>query len=238
MCPERTIRGELIVAAVILTIIALGAGGFYLSQTMYKANEPKLFEESTRLANLGDSMTITYREVGKQPNYVQWHGDVELTVQSATLHGSYSEALEAEGYLGEANNRSLTENRPFLVVKLDVTNIDAVENDLWWNGNKDEAPKDGIALDMSAFSIYLSNPFGFDGRSPEVLGWCTWLANGQTSGLYEKASIDLKQGETAHVVLGFPVDSDEVAKLDDAFLVCSSVFDRFYLGSPSLEGGE
>ena len=237
MPTKRMRRGELIVAAVIVLIAVLGFGGYQLNQVMYKENEPQLFEEATRSVNLGEPMTITYREIGKQCNYVRWNGDVELTVQSATLYSSYSEALEAEGYLGEANNRSLVEDGPFLVTKLDVLNIDAVENDLWWNNDKDEAPEGGIVLEMGMFDIYLSSPFGFDGGSPEVLAWCTWLANDQTSGLYEKASIDLRRGETAHIVLGFSLDEDEAAKLGDAFLVCSSVFDRFYLGSPSLEGG-
>ena len=93
MPAKRSRRGELIAAAVIVLVIALCVGGYYLSQAIYKANEPQLFEDSTRSVNAGEPMTITYREIGKECNYVKWYGDGELTVQSAVLYDSYPEAL-------------------------------------------------------------------------------------------------------------------------------------------------
>ena len=235
MPAKRSRRGELIAAAVIVLVIALCVGGYYLSQAIYKANEPQLFEDSTRSVNAGEPMTITYREIGKECNYVKWYGDMELTVQSAVLYDSYPEAREAEGDLGKTNSLFHDGSKPFLVVRLDATNIDAVEHDLWWNNDKDAAPENGVVLNMHGFDICTSTPFG---GNAERLVWCTWLANGQTSGAYEKAEIDLLQGETAHVVLGFSLEDGEEDRLADAFLVCTSIFDRFYLKPLLSKGGD
>lgn len=235
MPTKRMRRGELIAAAVIVLVIALCVGGYYLSQAIYKANEPQLFEDSTQAVNAGEPMSITYRKIGKQCNYVCWYGDVEMTVRSAVLYDSYPDALEAEGDLGKTNSLFHDGSKPFLVVRLDVTNIDAVEHDLWWNNDKDAAPENGVVLNMDGFRIYTSTPFG---GNTDSFTWCTWLANGQTSGPYEHASIDLLQGETTHVVLGFSLEDGEEDRLADAFLICDSTFDRFYLKPLLSKGGE
>ena len=46
------------------------------------------------------------------------------------------------------------------------------------------------------------------------------------------------QGETAHVVLGFSLEDGEEDRLADAFLVCTSIFDRFYLKPLLSKGGD
>lgn len=231
-------RAELVVCGALL-LGAVGFGIYQLSQVIYDMREPQIFEEAIRTVVPGDPLSLTYREVGQQSNYIPWDGTVEMTVQKVVLYPSYADASASEKNVGSANGLLNDTNRddPFLVVEVEVTNIDAEEGDYWWNRSNMEAAgisdSDGAITLQDHFSLYSESPFDSNGN---YLPSALWCVDGVSSSEYGN-SVNVPQGESVRVTLGFPLEDGAEEHLNRASLIYDSVFDRMDIGSPTL-GGE
>ena len=231
-------RSELVVCGALL-LGAAGFGVYRLGQAIYDMREPQIFEEATRTVALGETISLTYREVGQECNYIPWNGTVEMTVQRVALYPSYTDAGAAEEDAGNPNGLLNDSNRddPFLVVEVEVTNIDAEEGGYWWHQGSVDAmgisDSDGAVTLQDTFSLYSDTPFNGNGN---YLASALWCVDGVSSSEYGN-SVDVPQGETVRVTLGFPLADGTEERLDGASLIYNSIFDRMDIGSPTL-GGE
>lgn len=232
-------RSELVVCGVLL-LGAAGFGVYRLGQAVYDMREPQIFEEATQTVAPGEPISLTYREVGQQCNYIPWNGVVEMTVQRVALYPSYADASAAEEDAGNPNGLLNDSNKgdPFLVVEVEVANVDAEEGDYWWNRSNMEAAgisgSDGAITLQDGFNLYSETPFNDSGS---YLASALWCVDGASSSEYGN-SVNVPQGETVHVTLGFPLEEGAEDRLDGASLIYGgSIFDRMDIGSPTL-GGE
>lgn len=228
-------RSELVVCGALL-LGAAGFGIYRLSQAIYDIREPQIFEEATRTVSLGEPLSLTYREVGNQSNYIPWNGTVEMAVQRVALYPSYAEANTAEKNADNPNGllNSLNRDDPFLIVEVEVTNVDADEGDYWWrNANTTGiSGSDGAITLEGVFNLYSDTPFNDDDN---YLSSALWCVDGVSSSEYDNL-VDVPQGETVYVTLGFSLKDGAEEHLDDASLIYRSIFDRMDIGSPTLGG--
>lgn len=228
-------RAELVVCGALL-LGAVGFGVYQLGQAIYDMHEPQIFEEATRTVVPGEPLSLTYREVGQQSNYIPWDGTVEMTVQKVALYPSYTDASASEKNVGSANGLLNDTNRsdPFLVVEVEVANIDAEEGDYWWNQSNMEAAgtsdSDGAITLQDHFSLYSDASFGGNVNSISSALWCV---DGVSSSEYGN-SVNVPQGESVYVTLGFPLEDGAEEHLNGASLIYDSIFDRMDIGSPTL----
>lgn len=229
-------RAELVSCGLLL-LGAAGFGVYRLGQAAYKAQEPRIFEEATRIVALGETILLTHREVGREHNFIPWNGTVEMTIQKVALYASYADAYLSEKDVANPNGliNDTTKDCPFLVVEVRVTNVDAEEGDFTWRyaDVTGISGSDGAITLQSAFHLYSDVPFGDGDRYISSALWCV---DGESSSDYG-ASVDIPQGHTVHVVLGFPLEDGAEGQLDGASLMYESVYDRMDIGSPAL-GGE
>lgn len=210
----------------------MGFGAHRLSQVAYKMSEPQIFEDATQTVAPGETLALSYRDVGQQCNYVPWNGTVEMTIQRIVLYPSYTAAKNAGEAAGNPNGLLHSEEDPFLILDIEVTNIDAEEGDYAWR-NQTISNSDGAITLQQDFQLYSSTAFNHTGS---YLFPALWCVNGETSSDYS-ARTDIPQGETAHVILGFSLEEGAEERLDGAALIYNSIFDRMDIGSPTL-GGE
>lgn len=224
----RLTRSEFIVGG----LIVLGAAGFglyKLDEYSYAANFSQIAEEATRTVVPGETLELTNRDIGRENNYVPWTGDVGLTVQRVSLYGSYTEAKDVEDELGNPNNSFSDETVPFLVVELEVRNVDAEWGNFSWSGTDDSVLPGTIRLHSTDFVLCGK---GFS------LGIATAVIGGKDlSDYYGDTSFTLSQGDSATVLLGFSLEEGKEKNLDGAYIYLVSSYDRLDLGSPTL-GGE
>lgn len=229
-------RSEVIFCGIML----LGAAGFgihRLGQAIYKMQEPQIFEEATRTVAPGETLSLTYREVGQQHNSVPWNGTVEMTIQKVALYPSYADAHAAEKNVTNPNgllNDSIKDN-PFLVVEVAVKNIDAEEGDFTWRyaNVTGISGSDGAITLQQLFDLYSDTPIDDNGQ---YLASSLWCVDGESSSEYSAEAV-LPQGETALITLGFTLENGAEEHLDEMSLIYRSIFGRLAIGSPTL-GGE
>ena len=235
MNKHKLSRAELVSCGLLL----LGAAGlcvYRLNQAAYKAQEPHIFEKATHIVALGETLSLTHREVGREHNFIPWSGTVEMTIQKVTLYASYADACVLEKDVANPNGllNDTTKDCPFLVIEVQVTNVDAEEGNFTWRyaDATGISGSDGAITLRSTFHLYSDVPFGDDGRYISSALWCV---DGESSSDYG-ASVDVPQGHTVHVVLGFPLEDGAEEQLDGASLMYESVYDRMDIGSPVLGG--
>lgn len=229
-------RAELISCGLLL-LGAAGFGIYRLDQALYKMREPHILEDATRIIPLGETLSLTYREIGREHNSVPWNGTVEMTIQKVALYPSYADAHAAEKNVTNPNGllNDSTKDDPFLVVEVAVKNIDAEEGDFTWRyaNVTDISGSDGAITLQQLFDLYSDTPIDDNGQ---YLASSLWCVDGESSSEYSAEAI-LPQGETALITLGFTLENGAEEYLDEMSLIYRSIFDRLAIGSPTL-GGE
>ncbi len=227
MTKARITRAEAITLGV-LAVGAVGFGVYKYREQLYIQSLPRLMEEATQVTEPDQAMELTYREVGStEYNCIPWDGIVEMRLSGARLYENYAQAQAAEGELGSSNGL-LREDAPYLVIELEVSNVDAVETGYAWDVNAD-APDHGVRLLSTGFLLCFGS-FN-DAKSPAML-----VIDGQDCSDYE-SYFDLVQGGEATAFMGFSLDEDYGERLESAWLTYVSPFDKIDLSSVSL-GGE
>lgn len=228
-------RSELIFCGILL-LGAVGFGVYRLDQAIYKMRAPQIFEEATQIVDPGETLSLAYREVGREDNQITWNGTVEMTVKKVALYHSYTDARTAGERVANPNGLLGDKNNPFLIIEVDVTNIDADEDGNTVHGDGTAAgvssDTDGAITLRQVFSLYSETPFNHTGS---YLASSLWCVDGKSSSDYSTVA-SIPQGQTAHVTLGFSLEEGAEEHLDGAFLEYRSFYDLMSIGSPAFEG--
>jgi hypothetical protein len=203
-------------------------------QAAYKAQEAQIFKDATQTTEFGETASLTYREVGRECNWIPWNGVVEMTLQNVTLYSSYTDALAAGESVSDPNGQLYDESCPFLVVEVEVANVDADEGGFSWDTSVQGVAGDGaVTLHNTGFNLYSET--GLNERGC-YMAPSTWCADGVSSSELA-VEVDVAQGQTLHITLGFMLDRGAEERLDGASLIYDSRYDLMSIGTPAV-GGE
>lgn len=214
----------------VLLLGCVGFGAFKLSERRYVDSLPQLADDSTQTVAFGETMSLTYREIGRESNYIPWTGSVEVTLRQAKLYSSYIEANSSEDWLGGCSPNGLLhdEGDPFLVVGLEVRNADASQAGFSWDADAQSVPPGCVGLHSDSFLIddRASSADSAARNSPA----CACVGGVDLSDYYESTLFTLAQGESLEVHLGFTLEDGAESSLPGACLEYRSPYDRLDLG--------
>ena len=229
MKTRRLSRSEFVTCGVLL-IGAAGFGIYKLNEQLYIANLPQLEESETQTVAFGETLSLTYREIGQENNVVPWTGDVEMTLSRVKLYGSYTEALASEEKLSlcTPNGGLHDESDPFLVVGIEVRNVDASQAGFSWDTDADSIPQGCVGLNTMDFMLN-------DHPDSTMLGnrdmpVCACVNGADLSDYYQSTLFTLAQNETKNVYLGFTLEDGKEGSLSGACLQYRSPYDSLDLG--------
>lgn len=214
-------------------ILLLGAVGFGLTKLdsyLYTENFPKLAEEETHTAALGETLALTNRDIGRETNYIPWTGNVEMAVRRVQLYESYPAAAKVEKGLGQPNGMLHNESDLFLVLEVEMHNADAEQAGFSWASDGEPEIARTALLRFMNFRIHPSN-------GDELPPTTACVDGTDYSDYYADTSFLLTQGMSSDALLGFSLEDWAEDDLKGAWLGYTSQYDRLDIGSPAL-GGE
>ena len=201
-----------------------------MSERLYAENLPQLAEDATQSVAFGETLSLTYREVGRENNAVPWTGNVEMTLCRVKLYGSYTEALASEEQLGICTPNGLLhdESLPFLVVDLEVRNVDASQAGFAWDADAASISQGSVGLNATDFLLNDHPDSTISGDRDVPV--CACVDGTDLSDYYQSTLFTLAQNETRDVYLGFTLEDGEEGSLSGACLEYRSPYDNLDLG--------
>lgn len=202
----RTVRAskrEIVFIAVLVAIAAMGAAVYWVAMQVQDARYQQEIEEAT--------IVVEPREVySVSASQSPWDGTMEVTLVRSAWYESFDEADKAEN-LGDVSDYAEDGDGGYIVCELLLHSVDAAP--MFYEKNQ---------LNVSIFRLLAGD------EATYIIPESVWSSVPKV--IDENASIytlEFSQGDTATVLLGFPLAADE--PLDGLTLTFASSLTQFAL---------
>ncbi len=203
MRTQKASRHEVALIAALVAVVVIGVGVYWGVMQVQNAEYQQRIEDSTVVVNPGETHNVS---ASQSP----WDGTMEITLTRSAWYESFDDAQRAED-LGDVSDYAEGGDGGYVVCELLLHSVDAVP--MFYE--KDQ-------LNVSVFRLLF--PDGTTYVTPESVWSSVPKLKDENSSIY---TLEFSQGDTATVLLGYPLASDE--PLDGLTLTCTSSLTRFVL---------
>lgn len=201
----------------LLAALAIG-GALYLAGNFIRQGiNQTAIEEATTVIEPGQTAHISRNSDGS--NGIPWNGTMDVQITGCTLYESFTQA-QAACDLGNLAHEGQDESDPYLVVELQLSNINAQARGSLIDGTQNPVNKNGVnaSIFMLQGDAYSYLPLSVMTEQPSFATW-TFLFD---------------MGETTTLRLGYSIPASE--NLSDPYVYVATPLWRLQLEIPTKEG--